>query len=281
VVDNGSTDGSPELVREKHPWARLHDTGANLGFGPAVNLVAERTASEWIAPCNADVALHEGALSRLLEAGDRQPRAGVIAPRLELPDGSTQHSVYRFPTLGFTLMFNLGVHRLRPSLANSWCLVGGWDPERPREVDWAIAAFLLVRREAWNQVGGFSDQQWMYAEDLDLAWRLRKRGWSTRYLPTAVVLHESGASAGQAWGRGQSTQWMRSTYAWMLRTRGSLRMRATGLINFLGAGTRLLGLSLLAKASPSRWARERDGMRELTRAHATAFQSSASLRSHR
>lgn len=281
VVDNGSGDGSPEMVREKHPWANLHEAGGNLGFGPAVNLVAERTESEWIAPCNSDVALVDGALDRMLEAGERHRSAGVIAPRLRLPDGSSQHSAYRFPTLPFTLLFNLGAHNLHRSLGDRWCLEGYWDPDRAREVDWAIGAFLLVRRAAFEKVGGFSDEQWMYAEDLDLGWRLGRSGWETRYEPDAVVLHESGASAEQAWGSDRAMQWQRSTYAWMLRSRGPLRTRAVGLVNLLGAGARWLAFSLLAPLNRRRWGRRRDAMRSWMRAHAIAFESSAALRTHR
>ena len=281
VVDNGSSDGSAEMVREKHPWARLHETDENLGFGPAVNLVAERTDSEWIAPCNSDVALVEGALERMLDAGKSYRSTAVIAPRLRLPDGSSQHSAYRFPTLPFTLLFNLGAHNLHRSLGDRWCLEGYWDPDRPRQVDWAIGAFLLVRRSAFEEVGGFSGEQWMYAEDLDLGWRLDRAGWDTRYEPGAVVLHESGASAEQAWGSDRAMQWQRSTYAWMLRSRGPLLTRAVGLVNWVGAGVRWLAFALLAPLNPKRWARRRDAMRGWMRAHAIAFESSAALRSHR
>ena len=75
------------------------EPGENLGYGRAINLVAERTTSEWLAIANADVALRPGALERLMAAGDADPGAGVIAPRLILPDGSTQHSAWAFPTV--------------------------------------------------------------------------------------------------------------------------------------------------------------------------------------
>src|SRR5258708_17414457 len=98
VVDNASSDGSADLVREQFPWVSLVASDENLGFGRAVNLVAERTGTDWIAPANADVRVTPGALDRLLEAGVNDPRAGAIAPRLVLPDGRTQHSVFPVPT---------------------------------------------------------------------------------------------------------------------------------------------------------------------------------------
>ena len=235
VVDNASTDGSPDMVRDEFPWVRLEALDANVGFGPAVNLVAARTSAPWIAPANADIALRPGALGALLRAGARFPRAGVLAPRLELPSGATQHSVYAFPTVPFTALFNLGLHR---RLGDRLCLEGHWDPSRERDVDWAIGAFLLVRRAAWDAAGGFDDQQWMYAEDLDLGWRVARAGYTTRYVPAARVLHHASAATTQAWGDERTLRWLRSTYAWMLRRRGPLRTRATALLNVAGAYAR-------------------------------------------
>jgi N-acetylglucosaminyl-diphospho-decaprenol L-rhamnosyltransferase len=99
VVDNASTDGSPEMVRREFQWVNLVALDRNLGYGRAVNLVAERSDSPWIAPANEDIELRPGALERLLRTGEEHPEAAVVAPRLELPDGSTQSSVHPFPTL--------------------------------------------------------------------------------------------------------------------------------------------------------------------------------------
>src|SRR5204862_7374177 len=107
VVDNASTDGSAELVRRSFPWAELIALDENIGFGAAVNLAAARRGTPWIAIATADVELEAGALATLIDAGERHPDAGIVAPRLVLPDGSVQHSVYSFPTLAFTLAFNL------------------------------------------------------------------------------------------------------------------------------------------------------------------------------
>ncbi len=261
VVDNCSSDGSPGIVREKHPWAKLVEPEENLGFGRAVNLVAERTASPWLAPANADIALTPGALERLLETGRSHPEAGAIAPRLRLPNGKTQHSVYAFPTLTFTALFNLGIHRLSPRLADHLCLEGWWDPDRARVVDWAIGAFLVVRREAWDDAGGFDVAQWMYAEDLDFGWRLARAGWRTLYEPEAHVDHESGASTRQAWGDATTERWMVSTYVWIYQRRGALVGRLSAAMNVLGAGVRWATLVVAAAVNPGRWATRRDVMR--------------------
>jgi N-acetylglucosaminyl-diphospho-decaprenol L-rhamnosyltransferase len=235
VVDNASSDGSAEMVRTEFPSVELIALDHNVGFGPAVNLVAAKTSAPWIAPANSDIEVRPGALRGLLEAAGRQPRAGVLAPRLELPSGETQHSVYAFPTIPFTARFNLGFHR---RVGDRLCLEGFWDPSRERDVDWALGAFLLVRRAAWDAAGGFDEQQWMYAEDLDLGWRIARSGYTTHYVPAARVLHHASAATTQAWGDERTLRWLRSTYAWMLRRRGLVRTRITAAINVAGAYAR-------------------------------------------
>jgi GT2 family glycosyltransferase len=273
VVDNASSDGSAEMVRERFPSVQLVASEENLGFGRAVNLVASRTASPWLATANADIALRPGALAALLEAGAADPGAGAVAPRLILPDGSTQHSVFPFPTVGFTARFNLGLDSLIRPLAERDVLVGRWDPDRPRRVPWAIAAFLLVRRSAWEAAGGFDEAQWMYAEDLDLGWKLHRAGWATRYEPAALVEHHDSASTSQAWGEQRVERWQRATYAWMLRRRGLPRTRAVAAMNVAGAAARW---ALLAPRG-RRAAYRRDVQRRWVRAHASGLASRREL----
>jgi N-acetylglucosaminyl-diphospho-decaprenol L-rhamnosyltransferase len=282
VVDNASEDGSAELVNDAFGWANLVASQRNLGFGPAVNLVAQRAGGAWIAPANSDIELEPGALERLLRTGDEDPAAGAIAPRLILPDGTTQHSVYPFPTLPFAAAFNLGLHRAVPGLADRLCVPGSWNPDRPRRVDWAIGAFLVVRRAAWDAAGGFDAAQWMYAEDLDLGWRLSRAGWPTRYEPRARVRHAESAAVAQAWGPGQRERWMLSTYAWMLRRRGRARTRAFAGAHVAGAKVRRALLWPAARARPARLGPKREELHDWARLHREAgFASRARLSAHR
>ena len=229
VVDNGSTDGSGAMVRADFPGVRLVESERNLGFGGAVNLVARATSSPWLVVANADVRVADGAVDALLAAAERDPGAGAVAPRLVLPDGATQHSVFAFPTVPFALLFALGL------AGDRLCVPGRWNWRRARRVPWAIGAFLLVRRAAWDAAGGFDERQWMYAEDLELGWRLRRAGWATRYEPRAVVHHESAASTSAAWGWMRTERWQRATYAWVLRRRGGVALRTVALVNVVGA----------------------------------------------
>jgi GT2 family glycosyltransferase len=274
VVDNGSSDGSAEAARAQAPWARVLEAPGNLGFGGAINLVARRTDSPWLLAANADVALEPGALDAMVRAGGAV-QAGCVAPRLVLPDGSTQHSVYPFPTLPFTLVFNLGLYRLSARLADRLCLEGWWNPERPRPVPWAIGACVLIRREAFDAVGGFDERQWMYAEDLDLGWRLKQAGWMTWFEPVQVR-HEAGAAARQAFGSDRRTRFQAATYAVLLRRRGAPRTWLTGALNIAGAAVRLAWMTPIAAVS-SRHARVRQETRGWLKAHLRGLRHASTL----
>jgi GT2 family glycosyltransferase len=259
VVDNGSVDGSAPEARAQAPWAEVIALDDNVGFGRAVNLVARDSRSAWLAAANADVELHPGALAALLTAGD-DPRVGAVAPRLVLPGGGVQHSVGPLPGIALALAFALGLHRLNRRLGDRLCLEGAWDPERSRHVPWAVGAFLLVRRSAFDAVGGFDERDWMYAEDLDLGWRLREAGYRTRFVPGASVGHFAAAATGAAFGdeRLRRRRYMAASYRVIARRRGSFYSRATAVINALGAAGRLAWLVPVAVVDRSRRPTARD-----------------------
>lgn len=282
VVDNASTDGSPEMVRDEFPWVKLIASGENLGYGRAVNLVAERTETPWVAPANEDIELRPGALERLLRTAEEHPGAAVVAPRLELPDGSTQHSVYAFPTLGFTIFFNLGLHRLSPRIADRLCIPDAWDSTRPREVPWAIATFMLIRRDAFAAVAGFSADQFIHSEDLDLGWRLSQAGWRARYEPRATVFHVGSAASKKAFSNADLwARWMAASYSWMARRRSVRLAWAVAAVNVAGAAVRWAAFAALALLAPERFRRPRRVYRRWLRAHRTGLRSRrALLREH-
>jgi N-acetylglucosaminyl-diphospho-decaprenol L-rhamnosyltransferase len=261
VVDNASSDGSAAMVAADFPWARLHASDVNLGFPQAANLVADRTDGTWFATCNEDIEVLPGALETLLATAERHPEAAIVAPQLVLPDGSTQHTVYPFPSFWVTVAHNLGLQRLVKGLGERLCLEGYWDPDRPRDVPWAFAAFVLIRRAAFDAVGGFDREMWMYGDDLDLAWRLRRAGWTIRYEPTARVIHKGGAATLATFGDARTATRMGATYAWMLRRRGLLRTWATAGVSYATMVVQLGLFTVLAAIRPGRYARWRDRAR--------------------
>ncbi len=258
------------------PGLRCSQAGGNLGFGPAVNLAARRSDTGWLAIANADVAPEPGALDALVRCGERDLGIGAVAPRLILPDGRTQHSVGALPTVSLAVAFALGLARVIPGLGDRLCLESYWNPERAREVPWAVGAFLLLRRDAFDAVGGFDERQWMYAEDVDVCWRLHDGGWTTRYEPAARVGHANGAATAAAFGPERTARFTRATYAVIARRRGVAAAWATAAINVAGTAARLAWLTPAALVRPSRREPWRDCRRWLA-AHRQGLRSAADV----
>lgn len=275
VVDNGSSDGSPDLVRDEHPWATLLERPDNPGFGAAVNDVAARRPSDWVVAANADIALTPGALQTLLDTAAGHPRCGILAPRLQTPDGTAQHSIHPFPGIRTAVAIDLGLARLVPGAARHLALERCSEPQPERDVDWAHGAFLLIRRAAWEAIGGFDPSMWLYAEDLDLCWRARRAGWTTRYVPAAVVTHHVSASTAQAWGTSRDERSQRAAYAWMRRHLGVRRTSLIAAIGTAGGAARAFPLGLATRVAPERY-----GWR-LERARRSRAQHRAALRDER
>lgn len=281
VVDNASTDGSAAMVAERHPWVRLEALHENVGYGAAVNLVAGRTRMAFVAAANSDLELEPEALTVLLAAADAHPGVGAFAPRLLLPDGATQHSLHPFPTVRTGLLLSSGAARIG-RVARSLPLHGHLDPERAREVDWAHGAFLLVRRTAWEAVGGFDPDQWLYAEDLDLAWRLSRAGWRTRYVPEARIAHAVSAATATRWDEHErAVRTQRSAYAWMLARRGLAVTRATALAHLAGPLLRSRALAVAARVRRGTFAARADVQRRYVAMHRTGLEPRAALEAHR
>jgi len=274
VVDNCSTDGSREAVRSEYPWAELMEPSENLGFGAGVNAAAARTGGTWLAAANADIELTPGALEAMIEASEADPSVGAIAPRLIMGDGATQHSVHSFPSPSLALTVGLGLHRVSRAFADRLCIEGSWDADRARRVDWAHGAFLLLRRESFEQVGGFDERQWMYAEDIDLAWRLAEMGHAVRYEPGARVRHAVSASTLQAFGEdGREQRHIAAAYDWLERRRGRAVARLTAAISTLAAGVRFAVFAPLGRIAPRRWGAARERARRYVSAHRLGLRS--------
>ena len=193
VIDNASRDGSAEYIARVAadvPDFRLVRNDRNMGFAAAVNRAFAEAGQDDVLLLNADVEVSDpAAVIELLEALRASPRIGVLAPRLVNPDGSTQSSARAFPSvLGMAghasaarwlpLARRAATRYLQlPSLAG------------PSPVDWAIGAALLVRREAFDAVGGFDDRFFLYLEDTDFCLRCAVAGWETWYEPRVVFQH--------------------------------------------------------------------------------------------
>lgn len=192
MADNGSTDGTPEAARAAGRGVLL-PTGANLGYGGAANRGASLGSHDWLVVANPDLQWGPGSLDELLSAAARWPDAGAVGPMIVSPDGSLYPSARALPSLG------RGVGHavfgwVWPS--NPWTRAYRQERDEPaeRETGWLSGSCLLLRRSAFEAVGGFDDGYFMFFEDLDLCERLAEAGWSSVYAPSARVVHEGGAS---------------------------------------------------------------------------------------
>jgi N-acetylglucosaminyl-diphospho-decaprenol L-rhamnosyltransferase len=197
LADNGSTDGVPEAAAAAGPAVRLVRTGGNIGYGRAANVGAEGARTPWLLVANPDVTFAPGALDRLLAAAAGWPRAGAFGPAIRTADGSLYPSARALPSLG------RGVGH---ALAGWWWPANPWtasyrgERDRPVEgpVGWLSGSCLLLRRDAWESVGGFDPAYFMYFEDTDLGDRLGRAGWLSVYVPSAVVTHTGGHATARA-----------------------------------------------------------------------------------
>jgi GT2 family glycosyltransferase len=195
VIDNASNDGTAEMVHERFPEVELEASSENLGFSAANNRAIRRSAGAYVLALNPDTRITAGALDTLLEVMVNHPEVGICGCRLVQANGALDHACRRsFPTvLGALGHFSgVGRHRDRGHLAQYHAP----DVERG-PVDAVNGAFMLMRREALDNVGLFDEGFWMYGEDLDLCYRFGKAEWVTWYEPTVTVLHLKGATAGK------------------------------------------------------------------------------------
>jgi N-acetylglucosaminyl-diphospho-decaprenol L-rhamnosyltransferase len=195
VIDNGSLDNSREVAGAA--GARWVPMDANVGYGRAANQGAatpEARAAAYLLVCNPDTELAGGAVSALVASLSTDPDLGIAGPRLSNPDGSLYPSARTFPNLIDALGHGvLGMVAPRNRFTRRYRMLD-WDHRRPQQVDWVSGACFLARREAWDAVGGFDPVYFMYMEDVDLCWRLRRSGWRVSYQPGADVVHVQGVS---------------------------------------------------------------------------------------
>lgn len=267
VVDNGSTDGTVDLVRERHPWVTLLERPDNPGFGPAANVALQDAVTPYVAVANADLEVPPSAISALLGAAGRHPTAGVLAPRLRLPDGAPQHSVHPFPSLAQAAAVDLGLAALVPGARRALTLEGTWDPDTGRDVDWAHGAFLVLPLDVWRALGGFAEDLWMYAEDLDLCWRARRLGRPTRYVPDAEVVHHVSAATAQAFGDERFDRSQAAAYRWMASRLGRPRALAIAGAAWMGGLVRLGTLRVASRRDPAAYGWRRDRARASVARH--------------
>jgi N-acetylglucosaminyl-diphospho-decaprenol L-rhamnosyltransferase len=198
VVDHGSTDGTVDFVRDRFPEARVIEQ-ENLGFGAGNNTGMRAASGDFFLLLNADAWVVGDAVERLVGFAEAQPGAAVVGPKLLNPDGTLQRSVRGFPSVWRIATEYLFLRKLAPRsrLLNAF-YGAGFDHESVREAEFLGGACLLVRREAFEAVGGFDEDFFMMSEEVDWCYRFRQAGWKVLFYPGAEVVHVLTSSANPA-----------------------------------------------------------------------------------
>lgn len=198
LVENGSTDGSYERLQEELPECHLIRFETNVGYGRAMNAGARELAGSAYLLMNNDAFVHTpGSVGRLL-ATLEEPGIGLSFPRYLNVDLSLQPSVMPTHSPLTALVRASGLSRLVP---NRWApkLTTHWDHNEAREIDGANGAVMLFRAATWDEMGGFDERIYIYAEEIDICWRIRKAGWKIWFTPEAEFVHIGNGSAGKQW----------------------------------------------------------------------------------
>jgi N-acetylglucosaminyl-diphospho-decaprenol L-rhamnosyltransferase len=195
VVESGNGAGARSVLERAGIDVPVIASGRNLGYGAGANRgIAASGDSDYVLVCNPDLHVHPGAVGRLLDALRAEPAWAIVGPLILDPDGRTYPSVRRFPSLvdaaghavlGLVAPDNPFTRRYRSN--------GSAGPGRS-PADWVSGACLLARRSALEELGGFDESYFMFAEDMDLCWRAHRAGWGVGFEPAAEVTHVQGVS---------------------------------------------------------------------------------------
>ncbi len=241
VVDNASADGSADMVRTAFPRALLLANSTNRGFAAANNQGLEVAKGRYVLLLNSDTLVLDGAIDKMVRFAEAHPEAAATACQVLNPDRTVQSTCFRFPSALNLLLAALYLNKLFPR--NRFCgreRMTWWDGQDARPVDVVAGCFMLVRREAIEQVGVLDESYFMYGEEADWCYRFWKAGWRVLYTPTAQIVHLGGVSSAQL--KGAMCLQLRASILLFLR-------KHRGLVSYV-AGCALVSLFFLVRLPP-------------------------------
>jgi GT2 family glycosyltransferase len=217
VVDNGSSDGSQDMVRNEFPEAILIENKQNLGFAKANNLALRVATGKYLLLLNSDTVVLPDAFQGLMETMEQDPAIGIAGLQLLNEDGSLQNSISNIPSLA-TELGNKSLLRLLfpqryPGKEHKF--------SSPIEVESVIGACMMVRRVAAEQVGWLDEDYFFFLEETDWCLRMRRAGWKVVHDPRYRIYHLQGKSAGKVNVRARIEYW-RSRYTFFNKHYGSM-----------------------------------------------------------
>jgi len=240
VVDDASSDASADVARSHGVRVVANET--NTGYARAINQAFRRAEAPFLIAINPDTDSRPDALARLVRALQANASLGLVAPRLLNPDGSLQPSVHRFPSVRTALVMGLVPMLLRRGPIGRRFWLEGYAPhDRAQPIDWAIGAVHAIRRSALpDPEHAYDERSFMYAEDMDLCWRLRRNGWGVAIEPAAEAIHIGNAAGALKFGEAVDDVRLAADYDWYVRRHGRRQARLWSAANMLGFGIKSL-----------------------------------------
>ena len=198
VIDNASVDGSHTRAIAAHPWARLIENGENIYLSPAWNQGIRATDAPYVLLLNPDTEWWVGTLADYVAVARAHPRAGIVGPMIRNLDGTVYPSGRPLPSVVDAVGHGFVGPIMPDNRFTRRYHMEGWDRTTEREVDWVSGACMLLPRKVFEDVGMLDESFPLFAEELDMATRLRDAGWSVLYTPDVEVLHALGISRGRS-----------------------------------------------------------------------------------
>jgi GT2 family glycosyltransferase len=252
VVDNGSTDGTAELVRNELPEARLIANEQNLGLAAARTEGMRAARGELLCLLDCDTYVTDNVIGRAAEVLLRRPEIGMIGAELCFPDGRRQRSAHRAMGIRLSLLEHLWLYRLLPRHRRGEVLLGlYWTEDREVEVDWLTGAFLMLRRQLLDQTGGPNPR--LYPDDAEWGIRLTRAGHRILYAPEVGTVYHVG-SVGVRWsGEEQQRAYHRAGIETYRELNGPLLVQCYRAAQLLGVSVRFLVYRAASALRPSEY----------------------------
>lgn len=198
VVDNGSADGTVEMIREKYPEVKLLASQENLGFAKANNLALSQAKGEFVLLLNPDTEITADNLEQSVKFISSHPKCGAMGPKMRYCDGRLQPSVRRLPTLWPIILMLLKIPKLLPRLkAIEKYLAKDFDYDKAQAVEQIMGAYMFLPQAVISEVGNLDERFFIWFEEVDYCRRLKDAGYEIWYNPAVAIVHHGGKSFAQ------------------------------------------------------------------------------------
>ena len=259
VVDNGSVDGSTQMIRDDYPWVKLLECDENIGFPKGNNIGLRAAIGRYLLLLNPDTKIISDALPQMVAYLKKNEEVGVVGGQLLNSDGTIQSSRRRFPSVATAIFESTWLQPYAPRGMIRRYYAEDLPLDRPVEVDWLVGACLMTRQEVIAQIGYMDEAFFMYSEELDWCRRIKEAGWRIIYLPEAQIIHHVGKSSEQAETE-RHVNFQRAKLRYFRKYHGRLPtdlIRITLLLNYVWQLLLEVAKALMGNRRPLRWQRVR------------------------